>query len=419
MTCHLNVLKKRAGGFLNPACPRPRCGRLGRAIFVAISLLLIMFAPVSAQELTEEALAEQFARVDDLQAEGRYDEAAVVLRDMIQKGAQNEALLRRVYPELVHTHLERDDNASAEEIAVEALTRFPDIRPDPNSIPPPVIQLFEDLRARTVGTLVVVTSPNECRIILDGKNMGLSPLWIEHVVAGDHAITASRDGYYDWSDSVRVEPGKPAGIPISLERIVPLDESTGFRTGVGVGLGFAAPNGNASDYSGTGLAVGGHGWVGIKIVPWIILRTDIQGLFLSEEAAKTYVFSDSSVSVEYETIVAKISPKLEFFRRYGRFEPYIGGGVGPYFVWTLTDFDERTPGDATRTSTQVKHKLVWGASGSLGVRVYVTSGFSFDFNTQYDYIPEVETVSADMSTVRYNLRSVTFLLGINVGRRPR
>ena len=107
---------------------------------------------------------------------------------------------------------------AATEAARAALQRFPDLSADPVYFPPRINEVYDDLRGRMFGALNVATKPDSCRIYLDGEFVGFSPLRLEYVAVGHYDLNVSRTGYHDESIPVRIEPGRPTSVPLSLQK---------------------------------------------------------------------------------------------------------------------------------------------------------------------------------------------------------
>jgi serine/threonine-protein kinase len=69
-----------------------------------------------------------------------------------------------------------------------------------------------------VGTLVVMSRPNGARVFVDGKLAGTTPLSLNDVRAGEHAVRIERDGYRRWSSAVRIVAAEQNRVTASLER---------------------------------------------------------------------------------------------------------------------------------------------------------------------------------------------------------
>jgi hypothetical protein len=68
------------------------------------------------------------------------------------------------------------------------------------------------------GSLAVDSRPTGANVFLDGKLIGTTPMVLETVSAGEHAIRLDADGYRRWATSVRVASGERNRVAASLER---------------------------------------------------------------------------------------------------------------------------------------------------------------------------------------------------------
>lgn len=66
------------------------------------------------------------------------------------------------------------------------------------------------------GTLTIGTSPESAMISLDGRPLGVSPLEIRGISAGEHRITATKTGFSKQSRIVTVEAGSSARVDIPM-----------------------------------------------------------------------------------------------------------------------------------------------------------------------------------------------------------
>lgn len=67
------------------------------------------------------------------------------------------------------------------------------------------------------GSLVIDSHPSGVNVFLDGKLVGTTPLVMESVPLGDHAIHLERAGYQRWASSVRITAGERTRVAASLE----------------------------------------------------------------------------------------------------------------------------------------------------------------------------------------------------------
>ena len=69
------------------------------------------------------------------------------------------------------------------------------------------------------GSLGITTSPSGARILLDSADQGTSPVTLTNISAGNHTLTAIKDGYITTEQRVRVIPGQTEPVTILLEPI--------------------------------------------------------------------------------------------------------------------------------------------------------------------------------------------------------
>ena len=67
------------------------------------------------------------------------------------------------------------------------------------------------------GTLSVTSTPAEAMVFLDGVERGITPLTISGVSAGLHQLRVTRQGYEEYSTTVRIWPGKTLLVPVTLK----------------------------------------------------------------------------------------------------------------------------------------------------------------------------------------------------------
>jgi tetratricopeptide (TPR) repeat protein len=185
---------------------------------LASFILMISSPRVALATPQDETIYDRFEKVSSLRSQGRYDRAIEILRSIIAEDSESDEILRRAYSDLVFTLLSKEDIAAAAESAREALYRFPDLTADAVYFPPRVNDLYDDLRGRMFGALNVATRPDSCSVYLGDEFMGFSPLRLQYVRSGEYTLKVSKAGYHDESSPVRIEPGRPTSVPLSLQR---------------------------------------------------------------------------------------------------------------------------------------------------------------------------------------------------------
>jgi PEGA domain len=71
---------------------------------------------------------------------------------------------------------------------------------------------------RYTAPLVIESRPPGAAVFLNGRHVGTTPLTLEGVPAGSHALRLELDGYQRWTSAVRVAAGERNRITASLEQ---------------------------------------------------------------------------------------------------------------------------------------------------------------------------------------------------------
>jgi hypothetical protein len=71
---------------------------------------------------------------------------------------------------------------------------------------------------RFTGILVLDSRPPGAKIFLDGTMVGTTPMLLQAVRAGEHAVRMEHDGYRNWSSSVRVVASERNRVTAALEK---------------------------------------------------------------------------------------------------------------------------------------------------------------------------------------------------------
>jgi Protein kinase domain/PEGA domain len=68
------------------------------------------------------------------------------------------------------------------------------------------------------GSLSVDSRPPGAKVFIDGKLAGATPVVVQQIGAGEHAVRLEHDGYRPWSSSVRIVSGERNRVTASLEK---------------------------------------------------------------------------------------------------------------------------------------------------------------------------------------------------------
>ncbi len=69
----------------------------------------------------------------------------------------------------------------------------------------------------TLGSLSVDSRPAGAKVFIDDKPVGVTPIVLSQIGAGDHVVRLEQAGYRQWSSSVRIVAGERNRVTASLE----------------------------------------------------------------------------------------------------------------------------------------------------------------------------------------------------------
>jgi len=69
-----------------------------------------------------------------------------------------------------------------------------------------------------VASLMVMSEPSGATVRIDGQTVGTTPLQLDRVRVGSHAVHVALDGYPAWSAAATVVYGKSNGVVARLGR---------------------------------------------------------------------------------------------------------------------------------------------------------------------------------------------------------
>ena len=112
-------------------------------------------------------------------------------------GDGNKLIAAYVYAALSRQQLGK--KAEADALLLSALTLKPDLQLSDAEYPPTAISALDRVRltlaSRPRATLTISTSPAFGRVLVDGKPAGDAPVVLEDVLAGEHFVQVTKDGF--------------------------------------------------------------------------------------------------------------------------------------------------------------------------------------------------------------------------------
>jgi hypothetical protein len=70
------------------------------------------------------------------------------------------------------------------------------------------------------ASLEVASRPAGARVLLDGREVGRTPLRLERIAPGRHTVRLELDGHRLWETTLTVTAGQAARVAGSLERTI-------------------------------------------------------------------------------------------------------------------------------------------------------------------------------------------------------
>jgi hypothetical protein len=193
------------------------------AIFKQIAIIVLIAFAVCCMHAgwtraaRDEDIDELFEEVTSLRAQGAYDRAIENLNGILARYAGNDEVQRRAYNHLVWTLFTKEDEEAAIGKAREALERFPNLTVNTVEIPQRMNVIYAELRAVMYGSLTI-SKPESTYVYLDEEFVGATPISLEYVRAGEHELTAKKNGYQKYLERIRIDPSGRHSFEISLER---------------------------------------------------------------------------------------------------------------------------------------------------------------------------------------------------------
>ncbi|MFO0600518.1 MAG: tetratricopeptide repeat protein [Myxococcaceae bacterium] len=183
------------------------------------ALALLLAAGTPAAKPPKESRFEQGQK---LFTQGDFDAALKALDGAVVDGGDS-ATMEKVHLLRAQCFAARQDFVRAEEAFGQALEFNPDVTLDPARVDPTLVKLLEAVRARSVGQVLLNSTPPGADVSVDGKSLGPAPQSLS-LSSGKHKVEAKwADGpaqkvdllvrprqqtRVEWVQQVSVAPGK-------------------------------------------------------------------------------------------------------------------------------------------------------------------------------------------------------------------
>ena len=239
-----------------------RPGRRLKAFLPACLTLLALAAPLAGvaraqeeEDLTKEVKAMRAAydrareRLDELDFQNAVKELGAVIEPRARTrpsdlGFEESRLLAAAYDLRARAQFNLGNAAAAEADFASLLRIDPSYAIDRQTLSPKVVDLFDRVRARTVGILTLTVDPPRARVRIDGDPVDSAPEGIG-VLSGTHELRIEMDGYDPHVETitaaggtrlertVRLRPNRRAleFITVPTGVTVTIDDNTAGTTG--------------------------------------------------------------------------------------------------------------------------------------------------------------------------------------------
>ena len=198
-------------------------------IAVTIGIITCIVAMPALADQESGDIYQKFDQIGAMRANGQFDEAIAVLKQIIEEHNQTEDILRRAYNDLALTiFFQRNAAADAaqrdrltQEIETQVrngLNRFPDLEPELGS-PPDLKVVYTNLRAEMFGRLLINTKPDSCMVMLDDQQMGKAPIKIDLFPVGVYSLTVTKSGYKEEVAELHISASSSIEKDVSLSRV--------------------------------------------------------------------------------------------------------------------------------------------------------------------------------------------------------
>jgi len=182
---------------------------------VAVLFLATVGAPAAAQEETS-ALNKATGYYWD----GLFEKAVGELEGLSRTLTGEERIV--AYEYLARSHVRLGNESKGKEVFKELLRLEPEWTPDPTVVAGPEMTVFEAAQEEwaneSLGSINIRTEPTRANVFLDGElRKEPTPLTIERVPAGDHAIRVELRGWAAVDTSVTVVASDIAALDLTLE----------------------------------------------------------------------------------------------------------------------------------------------------------------------------------------------------------
>jgi hypothetical protein len=173
--------------------------------------------PVEVEQLFADAEAK-FATVDQTETVAMFGQVVAEVEPLAQAGHPTAAsLLLRSLSYRAQAEFNFGNSAPAETDIRRILEFDPSFEIDRQSVSRRFAELFDKVRAQTVGRVDPAISPSDAEVAIAGRSLG-SPQGPFHLQAGEYMVAVTRPGYVPQSVPMTIAAGSSVALEVTLER---------------------------------------------------------------------------------------------------------------------------------------------------------------------------------------------------------
>jgi len=167
---------------------------------------------IAQQQEDVEELLEQ-GKQDYM--EGRFEEAMDKLSLAIDL-LSDKGKLVDAYLHLALCHFALGERGKAKENLAGLLRLDPAQKLDPLYYPPDFIVLLDEAKGIVLARIRLDSDPLSAQVYFDGKLVGITPLQLNEIAAGEHRIRVVKQDYMLWEESIIIKEGEEKTVSIRL-----------------------------------------------------------------------------------------------------------------------------------------------------------------------------------------------------------
>jgi hypothetical protein len=196
-----------------------RGGKIEKFVIIALlTCLPIFFMPelalLASQQQEGEVLLKE-GKQDYV--EGRFEEAIEKLTLALNLLTDKDKLIdANIHIGLCYFAL--GNKEKAKEQLIELLKLNPGQRLDPLYYPPDFISLLDEAKVGILGQLKVESDPSIAQVFVDDKFVGVTPIELAEIAAGEHSLKIVKQGYKEREETFVLKAGEKKTVTVSLEK---------------------------------------------------------------------------------------------------------------------------------------------------------------------------------------------------------